>query len=1688
MVNPCTAQGSDAQSIGAPAFNTNPPHTHATNDTVHPSICNINTFTSADYQTSDNPLALTEHTDEQNYLTSHQRHGPIPNPWRDALRQSGITTAERLFVRADGSCAGGSFMLGLADETLGCVPITDARSPLSIRDFRTNDLTGRVRAWTVDQWCELVPDTLREEIKDYRPPCSCVRGGGNVCTCTCGLPLQPADERDIFISLCERPNYAVGPVFFYIASIVMQVGVLLLINDYRYGTHLNRQAHDFGTSQYKHSMIIYGSYPSPKSNQSNGVGHFETVGLSKHDGRRHQTLFLSNHPMLTALRRIAELRSDPKTLDHSRINYLPHPAQLLNAQPSPMTLQSSITPVATAAGTPATVATDGRHGRRRTPSEKVRAAFEQDQKRVRRSLSKQLDGSDSQNSKIADPSPVRLTTRSKSTPTVWSKDAGPATVPDVLDTPSPPPTRQDTISAQIQANVRNWIRRTSAQGQLAPKIHYSAIPLWTLRCRGVLQALAASLRSEPMDTRAVIAHLCILWMLPGEIFTTPSRSGAGAARRRNRYNRIHHKLNDDGLIQRMMNEVTKELDTPGNEPDSEHDAWVSLISSPNSRHDDRITTPAADTTADDLATGARQNKTQRDNDRKCVQRVQRLFEQGHSYRAMQALTSDTDMADLNLPDERAKLRTLHPSAQQPMHQCPLDAPELVVDWNWMEAEMRASDNGAAAGPSGYGSNYLSVLAADPHCVHALAFFIQQIVNNKLPEVIQTLLTTCIVVSLVKDNDGGRRPIAIGDIFYRMAARYSLSLVIDKAQQKLEPHQYGAGKPDGCTQIVQSIQHLLKDKTPQAPTANDQSNSTARPMACLSIDISNAFNAIDRATVLRTVYSDHRLSQCWRTLAFGYGRPSLLLMQCDNTVPDSEAFLESQTGVRQGDPLAALVFSLAMHTVYDTLAKVVSAGCYAFVDDGHFVGTIDECWKVWEMLPSLLRPLGLSVNPAKCEFTCFYMNQTHDTLDREALGRFQTSPLKLNDHSLKLLGCVVGVDNATIAAELKNNSTELRADQITAFRRIPLLNKQTGMLALQHLSGTVITNRLRAMPPAATLQHAKKYDAAVIKTAHTIIGITDEDGDRYDQEIQAPLSMGGFGLTSAVSIAPAAYIAGAENTLKHSPAFTQIWSGTHELPTDCDMFNAINFSIRRITSIASPLIARSDPKYVTNHTTDLSSLLPESATSFVSYFKTKPPCLIQSSITHRIATLSFIARVSEAARAGSAGKETVARLRSLKAAGSSLWLQTLPTESALTLTDKKWQWAARLRLGMPVPCIETDCRGCKQTDAYIHNQWHSLACTHLSGRPMTDRHNMIVNILARFCSLMQVNARTEPAQLDHDSNKRPDIQVSLPDITLLGDVTITHPATKTWKRITSKHGVQAVGDHREAEKNKKYSDLAKAADMKFLPIVLYTYGGFHRSALRFINALTDALDPTACLLSRAQFKQTLKQHIAIAVQRGTAEIMIQDDIRQRDMVMGSRSSHRYLISKQLRTSMRSKSMIGTRTNTTSHSNNDSTNHVENTDDQTEETVMETATGIETQTAVAVVESATSSRMETAILSPEHVVRMDDEPIDVSSVTVHEEKEKNRQTSTDSINNDSHTNHVSESTIIVEPTTTINTNTNTNIHCTYLFRIDEEISAEMRRNEEIGRNRQIGAEWRDDSHSERDDSSSSSSVECSGMMLH
>ena len=223
----------------------------------------------------------------------------------------------------------------------------------------------------------------------------------------------------------------------------------------------------------------------------------------------------------------------------------------------------------------------------------------------------------------------------------------------------------------------------------------------------------------------------------------------------------------------------------------------------------------------------------------------------------------------------------------------------------------------------------------------------------------------------------------------------------------------------------------------------------------------------------------------------------------------------------------------------------------------------------------------------------------------------------------------------------------------------------------------------------------------------------------------------------------------------------------------------------------------------------------------------------------------------------------------------------PTDSQLRLSDLQWQTAAQMRLGMPKAphgAAGGFCRHEKAAEA--DGAWHALVCNDRSGAAITRRHNAVVRLLADAAERLKVPARVEPFDLCEDGALRPDIQLDLPEYTLLGDVTLTHPNALSWRGKAATRGVAAVGDERAKQKDAKYAAMAEVVDAKFSSFVLYTYGGFHSSALSFIDQLAAGCDPAVALVSLSDWKDDLKDRIAVCVQRHTANIVIDDTRRAR----------------------------------------------------------------------------------------------------------------------------------------------------------------------------------------------------------------
>ena len=280
------------------------------------------------------------------------RYGALTQQWRHELLKHKQKHVERLWVRADGSCAQGAFALGRADGGKGDISVDQARSPSVVNEFRTGAIRRMVERLSAAEWDALVPEPLRDEVWSDRTTCAnCESLAACVCT------RSSLAERDYFLTLCDRPHSAIEPFFFHFAAAVTKIGVLLLYDDQRAGFP-SRQVWSFGVEEYAQSMVIFGLFPKQVQGKDNDcdefvrIGHYETVGVrraggpntqgqsgmgSDSEGAKHQTLFSRGHPLLSVLLRQAAAHSGTRTMESERIIYYEYLARgiALGSAPRP---------------------------------------------------------------------------------------------------------------------------------------------------------------------------------------------------------------------------------------------------------------------------------------------------------------------------------------------------------------------------------------------------------------------------------------------------------------------------------------------------------------------------------------------------------------------------------------------------------------------------------------------------------------------------------------------------------------------------------------------------------------------------------------------------------------------------------------------------------------------------------------------------------------------------------------------------------------------------------------------------------------------------------------------------------------------------------------------------------------------------------------------------------------------------------------------------------------------------------------------------------------------------------------------------------------------------------------------------------------------------------------------------------
>ena len=716
-------------------------------------------------------------------------------------------------------------------------------------------------------------------------------------------------------------------------------------------------------------------------------------------------------------------------------------------------------------------------------------------------------------------------------------------------------------------------------------------------------------------------------------------------------------------------------------------------------------------------------------DGRATRRANHFVQCGLTRKAAQVLHSTTHMADLRTAAAQEAMLRLHP--RQPpdaaLPALPQAAPPSVIeDDAGIRRLLSQSDNGTAAGPSGWGGNMLAALARSDVCRLGVIALLRDVVNGELPDDARQLLLASRLVALAKPNSDGYRPIAVGELFYRLAAIVAVRRVSSEAAVLLAPHQYGVGVSAGAEKIIHSLQHELVD--------------TDKRLALLQLDIANAFNSCDRARLLRELYALPGLQSLYRIADFAYSQPSVLVLAGSDGL-----MIESAQGVRQGDPLSALLFFIYVREVLQQVSGKTGVRVYGFFDDISLLGTPQQLLEALSRLQHSLPPVALQLTTAKSHFTYFHDHLTPLTLT--ARNVLSAADIQLHHDWVGVVGAVVGRDDAAIRAGM--HSVLSGAGNYDAFLRRLQLDEmpiQSAMLLLRQSMVPAFNYYLRCIAPGCIEDEARRFDQRVLEAAMDKLGLDeDERGVRTTTLLQRKLRDGGWSLVSVVRSSPAAFL-GSLSVCHAEPAFVS-YSTDVQLPHTSLLHGWIGDTLQRVRGSAPG----------DRYQADVEPLLPASASTFFSFHSAADPS-VTTKLQHALnakanehTVAAAVQHMKEQSRRGD--RWGWAHHKTITARGAWDWKVTRPEDPHLRLSDVEYAIAARLHLDLrPLPArsmavLPEHCTQCRHrvTGAPVslrNEPWHWLSCANTARGEVSRRHNAVADAVARVAWLVGAQVRRE----------------------------------------------------------------------------------------------------------------------------------------------------------------------------------------------------------------------------------------------------------------------------------------------------------------------------------------------------------
>ena len=526
----------------------------------------------------------------------------------------------------------------------------------------------------------------------------------------------------------------------------------------------------------------------------------------------------------------------------------------------------------------------------------------------------------------------------------------------------------------------------------------------------------------------------------------------------------------------------------------------------------------------------------------------------------------------------------------------------------------------------------------------------------------------------------------------------------------------------------------------------------------------------------------------------------------------------------------------------------------------------------ERLQPSLTAVSLQLNTGKSHLTYFHDSLT--PLTATVRDTLSANNIQLHHDWVAAVGAVVGRDNAAIRAGMQ--STLAAAGNYDAFfRRVQLddMPLDSAIMLLRQCLTPAMNYYLRCIAPACIEDEACRFDAQLMKVTMNKLGLDEsERNEKTTISLQRKLRDGGWGLTAAARTSPAAYL-GSLAACYDEPSFAP-YCGATPLPCSSQLHGWVDDGLKRIRQ-AAPGDA---------YQADIEPLLPVAAGSFFSHFANADPSVstaLQHSLNVKATQHTVEAAVERLREQGRHGdRRPIAHHKAITAAGASSWKTVRLDEPRLRLADVEYALAARLNLDLqpfPARIMATLPRYCplcthSQTGAPVllrDDPWHWLTCAPLTRGELTQRHDAVVDAIARTARLVGAQVQTEVQGLDPHSTKRPDLQIVFPGRMLLVDVVVTHSLTSS--RVARGQSAVTI---KQTEKHKKYAGVASRLGAELLNLSVDTCGGMASHAVKLVEAIGEEGERwSAGTWNSGHVKRMLLGSIAVAVQRGNAMVVL-----------------------------------------------------------------------------------------------------------------------------------------------------------------------------------------------------------------------